>query len=424
MQTAAKARPEAAAAKQEDSFTIYMAKQFIARKGYKQGTVPEARELQNISDIVLTFMNGISFRIACFIDRDKNSGKFFNPDPVMLENIIQRCQKYTGKIQRQKMPVEIMFFEVSSGPVSAANRDRLKSLKKCVSSPYKFQILPWAVDAKNRTAWSAFGYHYSQWFVKKIAKARDGLNVAILPQARFRTSATPFTTFILLAAFVAAFIAEIAYIPSHDIEPNARMLALAGGMSPGLVLQQKEWFRLLTAGFLHGSILHLFINGLVIFLLGRALEHMIGSAWQYATFIFGVAGGSLMGLLVNPANIVSVGASGGVMALLSCMLVCSLRMSPASTARFQLQTAAFQFLIPSLLPIAHISAISDFSGNHVDYAAHFGGAIVGCIIGAFLLTFWKREKELPPFGLAAAVLAIAATLLSGFGFLHFMMYKT
>jgi rhomboid protease GluP len=64
-----------------------------------------------------------------------------------------------------------------------------------------------------------------------------------------------------------------------------------------------------------------------------------------------------------------------------------------------------RILIPSLLPLATTG------GHRVDYAAHFGGAIVGGAIGALILATWPRERPRPRFAALSVGLAVAAVAL-------------
>ena len=57
-----------------DTFCDYLAKQFVAKKGFAVGTVPEAESLDAVSDIVLT-SHGTPFTILCLIDREAHPGR-------------------------------------------------------------------------------------------------------------------------------------------------------------------------------------------------------------------------------------------------------------------------------------------------------------------------------------------------------------
>jgi rhomboid protease GluP len=108
----------------------------------------------------------------------------------------------------------------------------------------------------------------------------------------------------------------------------------------------------------------------------------------------------LTSLLLNPPEIVSIGASGAIMALLAAGYLCSFRL-PWGAARNQAQMGLISVLIPSLLPLAMLQ-----TGVHVDYAAHLGGAVSGGLAGLALFRIWPLDQALPRFRQLAAVLAI------------------
>lgn len=88
------------------------------------------------------------------------------------------------------------------------------------------------------------------------------------------------------------------------------------------------------------------------------------------------------------------------MGLLAAAIVASYRLPP--THRMQVQTPLLQMLIPSLIPIAF-----QRSGGHIDFAAHFGGAITGALAGLLLLRTWPAAEPRPRFRRAAAAVALA-----------------
>ena len=86
------------------------------------------------------------------------------------------------------------------------------------------------------------------------------------------------------------------------------------------------------------GIAHIGWRGLALGLAGYLLESLLGRAWFVSLFFVGAIGGSLMGIVVNPSNMVSVGASGAVMGLLAAALVAAMRFPPGAT-RTQIQAA-------------------------------------------------------------------------------------
>jgi rhomboid protease GluP len=217
-------------------------------------------------------------------------------------------------------------------------------------------------------------------------------------------AAVPIVTYALLITIVAVFIAEHLYPVgpwSGPLAPNILTLLAWGGLNRDLVFQSGEWYRLFSAALLHSDLFHLIFNGVALYFAGAMLEPLVGRAWFFALFALGALSGSLMSLAVNPPTMVSVGASGAIMGLLTAAFVCSFRFLSGG-ARTRIQMILLQVFIPSLIPIA-ISR----TGHDIDFAAHIGGALNGALLGLALLKIWPAADPLPRFsGLAATVSAV------------------
>jgi rhomboid protease GluP len=211
----------------------------------------------------------------------------------------------------------------------------------------------------------------------------------------------PMLIWALLAALAAVFLLEL--FSAGALEPSVATLIAMGGLSRSLVLEGGEWYRLFAAPLLHGSVVHLLLNGLALLIAGGLLERLVGRAWLLALFAIGALGGSLMSLALNAATIVSVGASGAIMGLLAAGFVQSYRL-PRGAPRTQVQIGMLQMLVPSLIPLA-----TSLTGEHVDFAAHLGGALAGGAAGFVLLKLWPpRFPALPWVGHALAALGLGA----------------
>ncbi len=152
------------------------------------------------------------------------------------------------------------------------------------------------------------------------------------------------------------------------------------------------------------------MNGVALYMAGVVLESLVGRAWFLGLFVIGAVGGSLLSLAINPATIVSVGASGAIMGLLTAAFISSFRL-PVAGGRTQIQISLMQMLIPSLLPLA-----IGHSGQQVDYAAHLGGALSGGIAGWLIYKSWPAADPLPRFRQFAATLVVAGVATLAFAY--------
>jgi rhomboid protease GluP len=162
---------------------------------------------------------------------------------------------------------------------------------------------------------------------------------------------------------------------------------------------------MLTAAFLHADIVHIAMNGIALYFGGVVLETLVGRSWFFALFVIGGLGGSSLSMIMNPANMISVGASGAIMGIMSTAYVLSFRF-PKGRAQMEIQRPLLGVLIPSLMPFA-----STHSGGRIDISAHLGGTVAGVLVGLMLLKIWPKSEPLPRFaGFAKAFSVVSAVV--------------
>lgn len=199
--------------------------------------------------------------------------------------------------------------------------------------------------------------------------------------------AVPWITLSLAMVMFAIFVAELVLhgTPAHGVV-SRRVLVSLGGLTRAGVVERDEWWRLLSATYLHASFAHIMGNVVVMLLIGWRLERLIGHAWLATTFVLSALVGWVASLAVLPQTVVAVGASGGIMGLLACALVVSFRLPRDDHERRRLQLWSLRIAIPALLPLQGMEG-----GLVTDYAAHVGGVIGGCLVGLPLLAIWRRD---------------------------------
>lgn len=214
----------------------------------------------------------------------------------------------------------------------------------------------------------------------------------------------PWLTFALLTALAVVFGCELGFgfdQPTGLAQPSVRTLMAMGGSNRTVIVANGEWYRMISAPFLHGGLIHLALNGFVLLWAGSLLEGVVGRAWYAAIYGVSAVAGVLVSLALNPPSVASVGASGALMGVLACLFVISFHFE-AGRVRGHLQSVALQVLVPSLIPIA-----ASVTGQHVDFGAHLGGVLGGALIGLILLGNWPDAERLPRLRWLAAAIAMA-----------------
>jgi len=192
---------------------------------------------------------------------------------------------------------------------------------------------------------------------------------------------------------------------------GADLLLLAGANIPASVLRG-EWWRLWTGPWLHGDGMHLLLNAVGIYLLGRPLEMAYGPARLWLVFAAACLGGSLATLTGHAP--LSIGASGAVFGLLGALVALGLKLWPrlASRQRFSLVAAPSVLLLGMLL----LGSLAGDDQSRVDRAAHLGGTLGGLGAALLLLPRIHRTPRAPGWlaretGLRAAAWGLAAVTL-------------
>jgi len=191
------------------------------------------------------------------------------------------------------------------------------------------------------------------------------------------------------------------------------VLLSQGALSKKAVFELGEYFRLLTAVFLHVSLIHVIFNCIGLWYAAHILERLIGHVWFLALFFLGGLGGSLCSLNMHSNEIVSAGASGAIMALFASLLMI-LKVLPLHVPlRDDGRVDALKILVFSLVPLSF-----DGLGFNIDIWGHLGGAITGGLIGFLLYETWNKQKNQPRFKIVAWLIIVASLLGLGNAVLH------
>lgn len=182
---------------------------------------------------------------------------------------------------------------------------------------------------------------------------------------------------------------------------TTRVLLRLGANYPPFVLQEGQWWRLLTSTILHIGLIHLAVNGWALWQLGRLSELTFGSALTLALFVFTGATGSLLTLLQEK---VSAGASGALFGLEGALVAFFLR------HRDRLTPAGKQILGQLLLWSAFMIVFS-FSVPGIDWLGHLGGFFGGLAVG-WALPPQARERRWPRGAAGVAALLLGVCILA------------
>ena len=186
-----------------------------------------------------------------------------------------------------------------------------------------------------------------------------------IPHARFNTM---LILLINAGLYLATVIASMKMGSGDFMNIDGRVL-YEFGAKVGLGSLNGEWWRLVTAGFLHGGAFHILMNSWVLFDLGAQVEDVYGPSRMWVVYFCATFTGFLASALWNPG--ISIGASAGLCGLIGAMIAFGMRRrdSQGAAIRGMYIRWVIYILLMGLLPFFNI-----------DNAAHLGGLAGGFIV--------------------------------------------
>ncbi|MEW1585113.1 rhomboid family intramembrane serine protease [Micromonospora vinacea] len=144
-----------------------------------------------------------------------------------------------------------------------------------------------------------------------------------------------------------------------------------GGIAEG------QWYRLVTAMFLHYGVLHLLLNMWALWVLGRSLEANLGRVRFAALYLIAGLGGNVAAYLFSSPRAATVGASTAVFGLFAALIIIERRLGRD---------------ISRIIPILVINLVFTLAVPGISIPGHLGGLVVGALM-ALVLAYAPRSRR-------------------------------
>jgi len=225
----------------------------------------------------------------------------------------------------------------------------------------------------------------------------------------------PVATMIILALTVLLYLGQV--LSEATYNGTDWLFLLGGKINP--LIEQGQFWRLITPVFLHGSIGHILLNMYALFILGRVLESVYGHSRFLLLYFLSAITGNVFSFLMT-AN-ASLGASTAIFGLIGAEAIFVIQNKRFYGNRYSSTLANIGFIIALNLAIGFMPGIS------IDYWGHIGGLVGGTIFAFLAGPHWDvsgiypnlqviDKQRSPTVLLSAAVILIvflAAALLMG-----------
>ncbi|WP_214319247.1 rhomboid family intramembrane serine protease [Nonomuraea sediminis] len=206
---------------------------------------------------------------------------------------------------------------------------------------------------------------------------------------------TPYVTWAILAINVIVFAAQ--YLMGETVTARLQMWPLA-------VAVREDYYRLITAAFVHGGVFHILFNSWALYVVGPYLERAFGHTRYLAIYLLSALGGSVLGYWVDPVAAITVGASGAIFGLFGAIFVVGRRLN--------LDVRGIAVLIVINLVITFLP------GLNISWTGHVGGLITGTVLAAALAyapkpnrTFWQVLALVGMFAILAGLAVLRTSMI-------------
>ncbi|GAA0663154.1 rhomboid family intramembrane serine protease [Kitasatospora atroaurantiaca] len=196
----------------------------------------------------------------------------------------------------------------------------------------------------------------------------------------------------------------VVFVLTQYVHPEWRLLlgmySFTGNASyapAGVATGPDEWYRLVTAVFVHNGPLHVIMNMISLWVLGPQLERVLGRLRFVALYAVSGLAGNALAYLVTGGNLYSVGASGAIFGLLG-----------ATAVLFR----ANRLPLGPVVALLVFNLVISFSVPLIDWRAHVGGLVAGAVTGVGMMYAPRAHRNvvqtLTVAGMLVLVLVIVA----------------
>jgi membrane associated rhomboid family serine protease len=209
--------------------------------------------------------------------------------------------------------------------------------------------------------------------------------------------ATTALTAICLAVFVGM------VVSGGSLMEFSPQVLVRWGANFGPLTMSGEYWRLITAGFAHGGLIHIAFNMWCLWSLGQLSERLFGSWITFAIYILTGVAGSMLSIAWNPVRL-EIGASGAIFGIAGAILS-GIKFGNVAVSSWQKRS-----IFSSLIFFIGFNLMFGLAPG-IDNMCHLGGLVSGLIFGVPLATASASGKK----SFEWATIVLAAMVLAGAG---------
>ena len=152
-------------------------------------------------------------------------------------------------------------------------------------------------------------------------------------------------------------------------EGGMERVLVDGALIPAAVLQDGQWWRILTGAFLHGGLLHIAVNMLSLWFLGRFIEYAMGPWRMLAVYMFSLIVAGLGVVYFSGPLVPTIGASGAIFGLFGALFAIGFKLGKPGME-----------LVRANIGILVLNLIITFTVPSISWQAHVAGLLAGFVL--------------------------------------------
>jgi membrane associated rhomboid family serine protease len=188
----------------------------------------------------------------------------------------------------------------------------------------------------------------------------------------------PIVTYVLIAVNVLAFLGSLA--GGGAVASRGGGSVIDNGALFGPAIQDGDYWRLVTSGFLHAGFIHIAFNMYLLYILGTMLEPAIGRTRFIVLYFTSLLGGSLGALVIQPDTL-TVGASGAVFGLMGGAVV-------------MMRARGFDPMASGIPALIGLNLLITFVFPGIAIGGHIGGLVAGVVAAYVLVDLGERARSM------------------------------
>ena len=350
-----------------DEIVMILLHYFITEKSYNPIVLHGAKNeiwLENLEE---------DYKIIRIVSNYIHNDEQFDYDIFRTKQIMKRIKKKTFSLNLNALSIFINLGENVHFNENAFQDNLIAIDVKEIEDLGKYQsVTKYFPDITINTDFKEEGL---KLFIKLTKEINEKNQVENSKAEDIFTPKKPIITYVLIAINVFVFLAM--YVFGNGSQDSLTLVRF--GANVPVLIQNGEYYRLITSAFLHIGFIHLLCNNYALLAIGSQLESFLGKIKFLIIYLVSAFFGNLLSLLFTDG--ISAGASGAIFGLLGSLLYFG----------YYYRVYLGNLVHSRIIPVIVLNLLIGFMTPGIDNAAHIGGLIGGILITMALGLKYKSK---------------------------------